>query len=199
MARTRTPLLAERILTAAARLFATHRFHEARMDDVAALAGVGKGTLYRYFKDKEELYLALLERASRDIMVRLEEAIRKSSCPRRQLVEVIEAILTYFDEQPHLFDLIQHAEARQKPDAEFPWQKIRDRTQSLVIDIFARGQSEGLFRVEEPQLGVLMLLGGLRAIIRFGPKPRAEGMGERLVGWFLDGAGQGEAKRRSRA
>jgi AcrR family transcriptional regulator len=62
--RTRTARLADRILDAAARLFASHRFHEAKMDDVAALAEVGKGTLYRYFQDKEALYLALLERAS---------------------------------------------------------------------------------------------------------------------------------------
>ena len=63
--RSKTPLQAEKILAAAAQLFATHRFHEARMEDIAALAEVGKGTLYRYFKDKEELYLALLQRATR--------------------------------------------------------------------------------------------------------------------------------------
>ena len=34
------------------------------MEDVASAAGVGKGTVYRYFKDKEELYLALLARAA---------------------------------------------------------------------------------------------------------------------------------------
>ena len=36
------------------------------MEDIADLAEVGKGTLYRYFKDKEELYMALLSRVTED-------------------------------------------------------------------------------------------------------------------------------------
>ncbi len=42
------------------------------MEDIAAAAEVGKGTLYRYFKDKDELYEALLEQAAQEITTRLE-------------------------------------------------------------------------------------------------------------------------------
>ena len=66
--RTKTPHLADRMLLAAARLFGTQRFHEVRMDDIAAEAEVSKGTLYRYFKDKDELYLALVARCSRNLI-----------------------------------------------------------------------------------------------------------------------------------
>src|SRR5262245_11806454 len=116
---------ADKILAAAARLFATHRFHEARMEDIAAQAEVGKGTLYRYFKDKEELYVALLRRAADGLLCRLQHAVAQSASPREQLVFVVDALLSYFDEQPHLLDLIQHAEAMQNPDQEFPWQAVR--------------------------------------------------------------------------
>ena len=51
--RERDPRRGQQILEAAAQLFATHRYHEVRMEDVAAEAGVAKGTIYRYFKDKE--------------------------------------------------------------------------------------------------------------------------------------------------
>ena len=60
--RTKTAQQADKVLDAAARLFGTQRFHEVRMEDIAAEATVGKGTLYRYFNDKEELFVALLER-----------------------------------------------------------------------------------------------------------------------------------------
>src|SRR5437763_3594011 len=86
--RTRTPRQAEKILTAAAQLFATHRFHEARMEDIAALAEVGKGTLYRYFKDKEELYLALLSQAAEGLTARLGEELEGAEGPRARLVGV---------------------------------------------------------------------------------------------------------------
>src|SRR4051812_3218287 len=102
---------ADKILAAAARLFATHRFHEARMEDIAAQAEVCKGTLYRYFKDKEELYLALLHPAAEGLLRRLQDSMAQSTSPHGQLILVVESLVAYFDEQPHLFDLIQHAEA----------------------------------------------------------------------------------------
>ena len=71
--RTKTPKLGSRILDAAARQFARQRFHEVRMDDIAAEAEVSKGTLYSYFRDKEELYLALLARGSEGMVRALED------------------------------------------------------------------------------------------------------------------------------
>ena len=61
--RCKTAEQADKVLDAAAQLFGLRRFHEVRMEDIAAEAEVGKGTLYRYFADKEELYLGLLDRA----------------------------------------------------------------------------------------------------------------------------------------
>ena len=46
------------IIDTAARFFATQPFHKVRLDDVAAAAQVGKGTLYIYFKSKEDLYVS---------------------------------------------------------------------------------------------------------------------------------------------
>ncbi|GAP61588.1 hypothetical protein ARMA_0011 [Ardenticatena maritima] len=50
-----------KILQAAARVFAQQGFQAARMEDIAAEAGVAKGTLYLYFKNKDDLVLGLLE------------------------------------------------------------------------------------------------------------------------------------------
>src|SRR5256884_7152097 len=59
------------VLRAAARLFAEHGVAEVSMDQVAAAAGVGKGTLFRRFGDKSGLAAALLDARERD----LQEAI----------------------------------------------------------------------------------------------------------------------------
>jgi len=45
----------EIILKAVEEVIKTKRFHEVKMDDVAKQAGVGKGTIYRYFPNKDEL------------------------------------------------------------------------------------------------------------------------------------------------
>src|SRR6266542_7133335 len=102
------------MLDAAGRLFGCQRFHEVRMEDIAAAAKVGKGTLYRYFHDKEELYLALLERASGDLLRRLELERQHAHRPRQHLEAIVSAIITYFDEHPNLLNLIQRAEVLQQ-------------------------------------------------------------------------------------
>jgi AcrR family transcriptional regulator len=52
---------ARAIVDAAAQVFAESGFRAARIADVAARAGIGKGTLYEYFRSKEELFLAVFD------------------------------------------------------------------------------------------------------------------------------------------
>ncbi|MFF4614210.1 TetR/AcrR family transcriptional regulator [Nonomuraea jabiensis] len=61
----------ERVLAAAARLFAEKGVEAVSMDAVAAAAGVGKGTLFRRFGDKSGLAVALLDARERDLQQRI--------------------------------------------------------------------------------------------------------------------------------
>jgi AcrR family transcriptional regulator len=185
--RTKTLAQSEKILTAAARLFAAHHFHEARMEDIAELAEVGKGTLYRYFKDKEELYMALLARAACQMKDRL-SAVDEAPDPRSKLEAVVGAILDYFEEHPHLLDLIQHAEVMQGPDADLPWQRLRHENFRLVEGIFEEARQIGAFQVMDPHLSAQLLLFSLRPVIRWGEKPRPSDLAQRIVAQFLYGA-----------
>ena len=57
----RRQLTRDHLLQAAAQVFAAHGFHGASLDEVAAVAGFTKGAVYSNFKNKEDLFLALLE------------------------------------------------------------------------------------------------------------------------------------------
>ena len=186
--RTKTLNQADKMLEAAAQLFGSNRFHEVRMEDIAAQAAVGKGTLYRYFSDKEELYLALLARASTQVIERLREAVARADGARAGLVEFIREVLDYFDAQPHLLDLIQRAEVMRDPSAAFPWQRARDESLRLLRELFAEGKARGEFCIRDPDLAALLLSGGLRSVLRFGDQPRASDLAERVVDEFLYGA-----------
>jgi AcrR family transcriptional regulator len=188
LVRSKTPHLNERILEAAARLFASRRFHEVRMDDIAAEAGVSKGTLYRYFKDKEELYLALLELAGRQLIGRLQEAVPPGGETRNRLIILVQTLLEYFDRNPHLHDLIQRAEVLRRPGSPFPWQRFREENFRLVRQILEEGQRRGeLAAAADLELATLMFLGGLRSVGRFGPQPHPPQLAERIVEQFLHG------------
>jgi TetR/AcrR family transcriptional regulator len=176
------------MLDAAARLFGTQRFHEVRMEDIAAEAQVAKGTIYRYFADKEELFLALLERSSVQVVRRVEERLGGAASVRARLEALVQAVIDFFDEQPHLFDLIQRAEVIQQPGKTSPWQHTRDDLARLAMALFEEAKQQGEFTIRDPSLAVRMLLGGLRSVIRFGPKPRPPLLVRNVVADFLSGA-----------
>jgi TetR/AcrR family fatty acid metabolism transcriptional regulator len=188
--RTKSPLQADKILTVAARLFATHRFHEARMEDIAAAAEVGKGTLYRYFKDKEELYIALLAKASEEMDEQLYQGVAAASGATAKLEALVATYISYFDEHPHLFDLIHHAEALHRSEEDFPWLRTRRKGFALVKQIFEEAAERGEFTVHSAELAALMLLGGVRGVIRFGERPRPPDLAKRILAEFLHGAAE---------
>ena len=185
--RTKTPVQAEKILEAAARLFGTQRFDQVRMDDIAADAEVGKGTLYRYFSDKEDLFLALLTRCSEQFLQRMEGVVAGGGSPRDRLEAVVETVINEFDENPHLLNLLMRAEVLAEGGRAFPWQDTREKLPQMVIGLFQEAEARGEFSVRDPELMVLVLLGGIRAIIRFGDKPRPKGLSRRIVENFLNG------------
>jgi AcrR family transcriptional regulator len=181
--RKKAPAMAERILHAASQLFARQHFHEVRMEDIAVAAAVGKGTLYRYFSDKDELYLALLERASGQFMCRILDAMGQDTEPRARLHRAITALLAYFDEQPHIFDLIQRAEVLRGPG--FPWRATREKLIRLMTELFEQLHERNEFTTSDPELAALLLLGGLRSVIRFGKTPRPPDWPQQMVDTFV--------------
>jgi AcrR family transcriptional regulator len=179
------------MLDAAGRLFGAHRFHEVRMEDIAAEAEVGKGTIYRYFSDKEDLFVALLERSSRQLEARLEAEKARGGNARVRLHAYLKAVIEFFDERPHLFDLIQRGEVMRGVTRAFPWQKARDELFQLFLDLFKEGNALGEFRIRDPDLAMLMMLGGMRTVIRFGKRPRPRDLAKQMVESFLNGADRG--------
>jgi AcrR family transcriptional regulator len=187
--RTKTPVQAEKILEAAARLFGSQRFDQVRMEDIAAEAAVGKGTLYRYFSDKEELFLALLTRSSERFLQRVEDVVSGAGSPRDRLEAVVATVIDEFDEKnPHLLNLLMRAEVMAEDGRTYPWQEARVQMPRLVVDLFREAEKRGQFTVRDPELMALVLLGGIRAVIRFGPKPRPAHLARRIVKGFLHAA-----------
>ncbi|MDO9026766.1 MAG: helix-turn-helix domain-containing protein, partial [bacterium] len=66
--RTVTDLKRQEILKAAATVFAKRGFQKTLMDDIAGQAGIGKGTIYRYFSSKDDLYFSILDQAVEDLL-----------------------------------------------------------------------------------------------------------------------------------
>lgn len=97
----------ERILDAALSVFSKRGYHEATMEEIAQVAGVGKGTLYRYFKSKDELYHALLEVRLKGLDDEIQQIINS---PELDVVDTIyrcfQVYLRFFEHYRGLYRLI---------------------------------------------------------------------------------------------
>src|SRR5438132_6880107 len=90
----------EEILDAAAKLFAKHGYAETDTQLLADELGVGKGTLYRYFPSKENLFLAAADRVMRRMRQEIDANIAGISDPLDQIEVAIRAYLAFFAEHP---------------------------------------------------------------------------------------------------
>ncbi len=103
------PLTAERrrrqtrdyLLQAAAQVFAEQGYHGTSLDEVAAVAGFTKGAVYSNFKNKEDLFLALIEASYTREMTALKETLEESDVPpEARLGDFVGLIRAELDEVP---------------------------------------------------------------------------------------------------
>jgi AcrR family transcriptional regulator len=84
------------ILDAALSVFAAHGFEAARLDEVAARAGVAKGTLYLYFQSKEALFEALVRDAVSPLIERMSHV---AAVPGISVAEALQAFFALFEKE----------------------------------------------------------------------------------------------------
>jgi TetR/AcrR family transcriptional regulator, fatty acid metabolism regulator protein len=89
----------DRILDAAERTFARHGFFTAKVSDVAKEAGVADGTIYLYFKSKDDLLISLFGRRMQQLTATLREAIAGKP-PREQLRAFVRKYLQLVHDEP---------------------------------------------------------------------------------------------------
>jgi AcrR family transcriptional regulator len=147
------------ILETASRIFATRVYHLVTMEEIAHAAGVGKGTLYRYFPSKEDLYLAIVDEAFGLLISRLESERASGVSPETALQRMIEAIVATFAEHLPSFRLIHRGEGRLFLRKKEVIRARRAHIARLVAETLDRGVECGAFRKVDRTLAPSMLIG----------------------------------------
>lgn len=148
-----------RILAAASRLFAARVYHRVRMEDVARASRVGKGTLYRYFPSKDELYLAIVDEALALLTERLEAEQAAPAPPPAILRRMIEALVETVARHLPFFRLVHRGEGRLLARKHQLFRDRRARIVRLLGEVLRRGSAAGTFHQVDPELTPSMLLG----------------------------------------
>ncbi|MBI3770704.1 MAG: helix-turn-helix transcriptional regulator [Deltaproteobacteria bacterium] len=176
------PRLRETILQAAEAIFTRRQYHEVQMDEVAAACGVGKGTLYRHFRSKRELYLAIMFDGIARLRAELETALAAGDAPARQVERIVRGTLAFFWDRRFFFALIHGHESKSDGDAR-EWLRQRAQLSSLVQEALEQATAAGHVRAIDCRIAAEMLLGMMRGVNRY--RTREDGL-ERLVATVVD-------------
>lgn len=96
----------ERILRAATKVFARKGFYATRVSEVAKAAGVADGTIYLYFKSKDDLLVSLFEDRVVLLLETLDRELHKRESPRDRLRAIIELQLGLLEGERDLAEVI---------------------------------------------------------------------------------------------
>jgi TetR/AcrR family fatty acid metabolism transcriptional regulator len=150
----------ERILAGAIEAFAAHGFHRARVSDVAKAAGVADGTIYLYFRNKDELLARIFEQTLDRFWERGESYVYAAPAADEQLRRLVELHLKFLGENRNLAAVFQ-VDLRHSPhflgDVS---RRIFRRHLDKLGAMIERGQGQGVFVDDVPPAEAAKLVFG---------------------------------------
>lgn len=156
----------QRILDAAEEAFSTAAFHSVSVEAIASLARVGNGTIYRYFRDKSDLYAATLTRAVTRVVQEMEERASAGGTPEERLKRVLEALAAFFERNRGLLESVVRGEMEVGGEARRRLREQGQRVNALLRSVVEQGIREGRFRRVNPMLAAWVLQGACSSMIR---------------------------------
>jgi len=185
------------ILEAAIKVFAEQGFHQATISQIAREAGVADGTIYLYFKNKEDIMVNFFGYKTRQVFGRFREEVDKADNARDKLRLLIKRHLEEFQRDRNMAVLYQTETHRFSRMCEEQIREMSKMYLDLVSEIVENGQDEGLMR-KDLYMGLVkrFIIGAIDEVINTwlhsGGSYDLVSMADPLVDLFLRGVGNPE-------
>jgi len=184
----------QRIMQSAEQLFRTRRFHEITLDEIARDADVGKGTIYLYFSDKEDLIFQAAVAGFDTMCQTLGKNAAQGVAFRDALLRTCEVISGFFQARRPLFRIILSEGERDMenggPGLRQRWRERRKPMTEAVAAVVAQGMASGEIRADVPaEILAEYLLGMLRTRSwELEDRPQEQRSLATVVDLFINGA-----------
>lgn len=133
------------ILRGAGAVFARYGFYKATISQIATEAGVADGTIYLYFKNKEDILYQFINYKTEFVFERMRQSVKKGSTAEEKLRNLIKCHLQEFQTDRNMAVIFQ-SEVRYRRDIESRIKDISKMYLDLLSDIIEQGQIEGEMR-----------------------------------------------------
>ncbi len=141
------------ILEAAKEVFLEKGFEASRMEDIAERCELGKGTLYFYFRSKEDLYLALLQEGVNELFGRIEKKLEEGGEVEEVLRRVGEEFWNFYEDNKAFFRLFVFGRRRLSFIPEELGRSNVERGMRYLqrfSELLEKGIEKGTFKKDDP-------------------------------------------------
>jgi AcrR family transcriptional regulator len=190
-----------RILEAAVELYSARDYHKVHMEHIADKAGVGKGTIYRYFPTKEALFLQLVHVAVDRVGEVIKTCEEHDESALDKLRRAVTLTLEYFRLHEPFISILSHEKVYRECQEKAELERKRLELRTFFSRLLAEGMAEGAVRRDlEPDLAALVLTSAMRSLLRnFGSQRTSEHLAEQLLSIVLDGVVHDQERVRRKA
>ncbi|MFD9128932.1 TetR/AcrR family transcriptional regulator [Kitasatospora sp. NPDC059571] len=171
----RKPDLAQQLLDSAIALFAERTYEGTQMPAVAQRAGVGVGTIYRYFPSKEALGNAAFQHAKRGLLEELGAALADggpAASTREEFGRFWRGFTRYASSRPESFVFLEHQQHDTFLDPDSL--TLAAEIDRIAADFIARGQQAGAIREGDAEQLVALAIGAFTGLVKL---HRPDGLG----------------------
>lgn len=134
------------LLAAARVVFSKKGFHEATIDDIAREAGVAKGTVYLYFKSKQDIYLDALRDGISHLNSRMRQEAAGDEPASAKLRRLLATKIAFFDENSEFFQILQSELGRGGNACIADCEDLYFEQSRIIEGILQQGIREGTMR-----------------------------------------------------
>lgn len=159
------------ILDAARSLLFEKGLNATSINQIAKLAEIGVGTIYFYYKSKEEIFADLQEEGLELLFARILRASNKDLPPDEKLREIGLQYIRFSEKNREYYDIINYFLASPKiffaPNLKSKVDRHGSRIIGLIIETINTGTRSGLFQSTSPRRDAITLWGTLHGLIQF--------------------------------
>ncbi len=155
----------ERILEAAAQVFAESGYHGASVDDIAHVAGGSKGSIYFHFPGKQEIFFALVNRFADRLLSSADSSISGHGGGAHQAGAVIESTLQTFSNHARLAKILLASGVGLGPAFDQSLLRLHDRFATLIRERLDAAVADGSILPLDTTLASYAWMGALNEVI----------------------------------
>ena len=147
------------------KIFSKKGFLETSMREIADTAGLGKSTLYDYFKTKDEILIYFFEDQLRDMTHEAQKIALQNLSADKRLRQIMEKYLESLQENKNLFLKLMKESQRLKLESQKQVQAKRYAYQDLIRALIDEGIREGVFRKVNSLLAACLLISSISSAV----------------------------------